>query len=204
MRAAHTGLRPEDAAILSRLGPGSPAAVESLFDRYREKVYGLAMSILMHRSDAEEATQDVFLTMAGKADRFQWNAALHFWIFRICVNTCLMRLRKRGRTESVPMEEFLPVFTREGTHAGPVEDWSREVGSRIPGKELERAIGGFTAALPEKYLVVFALHDVHGFSYEETAQVLNLTVAEVKSRFYRARLYLRERLGRYLRDARMD
>jgi RNA polymerase sigma-70 factor (ECF subfamily) len=61
-------------------------------------------------------------------------------------------------------------------------------------------IGGFTAALPEKYLVVFALRDVQGFSYEETAQVLNLTIAEVKSRLYRATLYLRERLNRYLRD----
>jgi len=48
--------------------------------------------------------------------------------------------------------------------------------------------------------VVFALGDVQGFSYEETAQVLNLTIAEVKSRLHRVRLYLRERLGRYLRD----
>lgn len=177
-------------------------AVEVLFERYQEKVYGLAMSILRNRSDAEEAVRDVFLTMAGEADRFQWNTELHFRIYRICVNLCLMRRRKGRRTDTVPIEEYLPVFTMEGAHAGPVEDWSREVERRTSDRELGRMIEGFAAALPEKYLVVFALHDVQGFSYGETAQVLNLTFAEVKSRHHRAKLYLQERLGRYLRDAR--
>ena len=194
-----TGLHAEDGAHLSDIRRCSPAAVEALFDRYQEKVYGLALSILMNKCDAEEATRDVFLTMAGKADRLQWNAALHFWIYRICVNTCLMRLRKDRRTESVPIEEFLPVFTREGVHARPVEDWSREVERRFPDRKLGQVIEGFTAALPEEFLVVFALHEVQGFSYEETAKVLNLTIAQVKSRFFLARLCLRERLGRYLR-----
>jgi RNA polymerase sigma-70 factor, ECF subfamily len=193
---------PEGGALLSRLRPGAPAAVEALFDRYHRKVYGLAMSILMNKSDAEEATQDVFLTVVRKADRPQGNSALYSWIYRICVKTCLMRLRKGRRTETVPIEEFLPVFTKEGAHARPVEDWSREVERRIPDKEIGQVIGRFAAALPEKYLVVFALRDIQGFSYEETAQVLNLTIAEVKSRLHRTRLYLRERLSRYMRDGR--
>jgi len=202
MRAALTGLCQEDGTLLSGLRLGAPAAVIALFDRYHGKVYGLAMSILMNRDDAEEATRDVFLAVVRKADRFQEDSGNLSWIYRICVNTCLMRLRKGRRTEPVPIEEFLPAFTREGAHASPVEDWSREVGRRIPEKEIGQVIGGFTAALPEKYLVVFALRDVQGFSYEETAQVLNLTIAEVKSRLYRASLYLRERLNRYLRDGR--
>ena len=201
-RAVHACPRPEDAALLSKLRLGAPAAVEALFDRYHAKVYGLAMSILMNKSDAEEAAQDVFLTVARNADRFQGNPALSSWIYRICVNTCLMRLRKGRGTETVPIEDFLPVFTKEGAHARPVEDWSREVERRIPDKEIGQVIGRFAATLPEKYLVVFALRDVQGFSYEETAQVLNLTIAVVKSRLHRARLYLRERLSRYLRDGR--
>jgi RNA polymerase sigma-70 factor, ECF subfamily len=202
-RAVHTGLRPEDAALLSKLRLGAPAAVECLFDRYHGKVYGLAMSILKNNSDAEEAAQDVFLTVVRKADRFQGNSALYSWIYRICVNTCLMRLRKGRRTETVPIEEFLPVFTKEGAHARTVDDWSREVERRFLEKELGQVIKQFTDELPEKYRVVFALCDVQGFSYEETAQVLGLTIAAVKSRLHRARLYLRERLSRYLRDGRV-
>ena len=199
-RAAHTGLLPEDAVLLSKLRLGAPAAAKALFDRYHGKVYGLAMSILMNKSDAEEAARDVFLTVVRGADRFRGNSALSSRIYRVCVNTCLKRRRKGRVTETVPIRGFLPVFTEEGAHARPVEDWSREVERRIPEKEIGQVIGRFTATLPEKYLVVFALGDVQGFSYEETAQVLNLTIAEVKSRLHRVRLYLRERLGRYLRD----
>ena len=61
----------------------------------------------------------------------------------------------------------------------------------------------YSESLPEKYRVVFALCDVQGLSYEETADVLDLSIAAVKSRRHRARLYLRERLSRYLRDGRV-
>lgn len=197
------GPRPEETAHHRVPWPGAPAAVELLFDRYHGKIYGLAMSILRNKRDAEEATRDVFLTVMGKTDPFQWNSSFQLRIYRICVDACLTRLRKDRRTEPVPIEDFLPVFTREGSHAGPVEDWNREVERRIPEKELRQVIGRFTEVLPEKYLVVFALRDIQGFSHEETAQILSLTTSEVASRLYRARLYLRERLGRYLRDGRM-
>ena len=202
-QAVHTGLRPEDAALLSQLRRGAPAAVETLFDRYHGKVYGLAMSILKNKSDAEEASQDVFLTVVRKADRFRGNSALYSWIYRICVNACLMRQRKGRRTETVPIEEFLPVFTKEGAHARPVEDWSKEVERRMLDKELGQVIKRFTDELSEKYRVVFVLSDIEGLSNEETAQVPDLTIPAVKSRLHRARLYLRERLSRYLQDGRM-
>lgn len=202
-RAGHAGPGPEDAAPLSGLRLSAPAAAEALFDRCYGKVSRLAMSILKNTSDAEEAAQDVFLTVVRKADRFQGNPARYSLIYRICVNDCLVRLRKGRRAETVPIEDYLPVFTREGAHARPVEDWSREVERRIPEKELVQVIGGFTEELPERYRVALTLCDVQGFSCEETAQVLDLTIAAVKSRVHRARLYLRERLRRYLRDGRV-
>jgi len=202
-RAVHTGLSPEDAALLSELRRGAPAAVEALFDRYHGEVYGLAMLILKNNSDAEEAAQDVFLTVVRKADRFQGNSALDSRIYRICVNTCLRLLRKCRRTETIPIRDFLPVFTSEGAHARPVDAWCREVERRIPEKELGHVIGGFTEEIPERYRVVFALCDVRGFSNEEAAEVLDLTIATVKSRLHRVRLYLRERLSRNLRDGRV-
>ena len=81
-RAVHTGLRPEDAALLSKLRLGAPAAVEALLERYHGKVYGLAMSIMRNKSEAEDAAQDVFLTVVRKAGRFQGNSALSSWICR--------------------------------------------------------------------------------------------------------------------------
>jgi RNA polymerase sigma-70 factor, ECF subfamily len=199
-RAVNTGLRPEDAAFLSKLRLGNTDAVEALFDRFHSKVYNLALSILKNPSDAEEATQDVFLTVVQKADMFKGNSALYSWIYRICVNACLMRLRGKRRTETVSIEEFMPVFTDEGMHASSVGDWTREVERKMLDKELGQVIRMFTEDLSEKYRVVFVLSDVEGLSNEETAEILGLTVPAVKSRLHRARLYLREQLTRYLRD----
>lgn len=192
----------DDSVLLEELRKGTPDAVENLFDRFHGKIYGLAMSILKNESDAEEATQDVFLTVVQKAHTFKGNSALYSWIYRICVNTCLMRLRGKRRGETVSIEEFMPVFTEDGMHASLIDDWSKEVERKALDKELGQVIQRFTGDLSEKYRVVFVLSDVEGLSNEETAQILGLTVPAVKSRLHRARLYLRERLTRYLREGK--
>lgn len=190
----------DDNVLLEELRRGMPEAVEALFDRFHGKTYNLAMSILKNESDAEEATQDVFLTVVQKVHTFKGNSALYSWIYRICVNACLMRLRGKKRSETVSIEEFIPVFTEDGMHANPVDDWSKEVERRMLNKELGGVIRKFTGELSEKYRVVFVLSDVEGLSNEETAEILGLTVPAVKSRLHRARLYLRERLSRYLKE----
>jgi len=194
----------DDNVLLEELRKGSPEAVEALFERFHGKIYGLAMSILKNESDAEEAAQDVFLTVFRKADTFQGNSALYSWIYRICVNACLMRLRGKRRQETVSIEEFMPVFTEEGKHAGSVDAFGKEVERKMLNKELGQVIRKFTEDLSEKYRVVFVLSDVEGLSNEETAQILGLSVPAVKSRLHRARLYLREKLTRYLQEGKAD
>lgn len=198
VRTAPPGLSLEDEALLRELRRGAPGSAEALLDRYQGKVFNLAMSILKNECDAEEVTQNVFLTVIRKADAFQGNSALYSWIYRICVNASLMRLRENRRSATVSIEEFLPAFTEGGMHARPVCDWSKEVERKSLDKELGRMIRKYTGQLPEKYRVVFLLSDVEGLSNGETAQVLNLTIPAVKSRLHRARLYLRERLAIYL------
>jgi RNA polymerase sigma-70 factor (ECF subfamily) len=194
----------DDSVLLEELRRGKTEAVEALFDRFHSKVFNLAMSILKNQGDAEEATQDVFMTVIQKASMFKGNSALYSWIYRICVNACLMRLRGKRRAETVSIEEFMPVFTEEGMHASPVDDWSKEVERRMLNKELGQVIRKLTEDLSEKYRVVFVLSDVEGLSNEETAEILGLTVPAVKSRLHRARLYLRERLTRYLREGKTE
>ncbi len=192
----------DDNGLLEELRKGSAEAVEMLFNRFHGKIYSLAMSILKNESDAEEAAQDVFLTVIRKADTFKGNSALYSWIYRICVNTCLMRLRGKRRSDTVSIEEFMPVFTDEGMHVSPIDDWSKEVERKALDKELGEVIQRFTENLSEKYRVVFVLSDIEELSNEETAQILGLTVPAVKSRLHRARLYLREQLARYLKEGK--
>jgi RNA polymerase sigma-70 factor (ECF subfamily) len=192
----------EDEVLLERLRKGAPEAVTELLRLFQGKIFNLAMSILKNESDAEEATQDVFMTVFRKADTFKGNSALYSWMYRICVNTCLMRLRGKRRNDTVSIEEFMPVFTEEGMHASPMDDWSKEVERKALNEELGQMIRKFTDQLSEKYKVVFVLSDVEGLSNDETAQILGLTVPAVKSRLHRARLYLREQLSRYLLEGK--
>ena len=188
--------------LLAGLRAGSPSAVDELLRLYQGKIFNLAMSILKNESDAEEAAQDVFMTVIRKADTFQGNSAFYSWMYRICVNTCLMRLRGKRRNDTVSIEEFMPVFTDEGMHASPMDDWSKEVERDALNEELGQMIRKYTEELSEKYRVVFVLSDVEGLSNEETAKILGLTVPAIKSRLHRARLYLREQLSRYLREGK--
>jgi len=190
----------EDEVLLERLRKGAPDAVNELLRLFQGKIFNLAMSILKNESDAEEAAQDVFMTVIRKADTFKGNSALYSWMYRICVNTCLMRLRGKRRNDTVSIEEFMPIFTDEGMHASPMDDWSKEVERKALNEELGQMIRRFTDQLSEKYKVVFVLSDIEGLSNEETAKILGLTVPAVKSRLHRARLYLREQLSRYLRE----
>jgi RNA polymerase sigma-70 factor (ECF subfamily) len=194
----------DDNVLLEGLRAGREEAVEALFDRFHGKIYSLALSILKNESDAQEAAQDVFITVIRKVGMFKGDSALYSWVYRICVNTCLMRLRGRRRNETVSIEEFMPVFTEDGMHASPVDDWSKEVERNFLNKELGEVIQRYTESLSEKYRVVFVLSDVEGLSNEETAEILGLSVPAVKSRLHRARLYLRERLTRYLTQGKVD
>ena len=90
--------------LLEGLRAGSPFAVEALFDRFHVRIFNLAMSILKNESDAEEATLDVFMTVIRKADTFQGNSAFYSWIYRFCVDTCFMSLRRKKRNDTVSIE----------------------------------------------------------------------------------------------------
>jgi RNA polymerase sigma-70 factor (ECF subfamily) len=190
----------DDNRIIKGLQKQEEQSVVDLIDKYQGRIYNLAISILRNEADAEEITQDVFMTVYQKIDSFKGDSAFFSWIYRICVNACLMRLRNRKRTDAVSIEEFMPVFTEEGRHASEIGDWSREVERRVLNRELGDVLRTFIAELSEKYRVVLVLSDVEGLSNEETANILGLTIPAVKSRLHRARLYLRERLEKYLKE----
>lgn len=190
----------DDSHIIAGLKKRDEQSVVDLIDKYHGRIYNLAISILRNEGDAEEITQDVFMTVYQKIDSFKGDSAFFSWIYRICVNACLMRLRNRKRTDAVSIEDFMPVFTEEGRHASELRDWSREVERRVLNRELGDVLRKFISELSEKYRVVLVLSDVEGLSNEETANILGLTIPAVKSRLHRARLYLRERLSKYITE----
>jgi RNA polymerase sigma-70 factor (ECF subfamily) len=191
-----------DAQALEQLRSGDAGALESLMQRYAQRVYRLAFGITRSQADAEEVVQDVFLTVFRKHDTFEGRAALGSWIYRVTANAALNKRRGKRAEVEVPLEPYLPSFLpdghREGDRAFLLADWSAMPDRALLTTETRALVNAAIAELPERYRAVLLLRDVEERSNEEVAEILGESVASVKSRLHRARMALRERLTRRL------
>jgi len=151
--------------------------------------------------DTEEVTQDVFLAVFEKIERFRGDSSFFTWVHRIAVNAALMRKRRDKSALDVPLDDVLPAFEDNGHIAMDVADWSPQASDPALQEETRRVIQAAVKRLDEKYQTVFILRDVEGFSTEETAQILEMGVPAIKSRLHRARLALRKELANYFERA---
>lgn len=185
----------EDQKLVEALQRGESGAAEALVDRYGGWIHRVARRLLDDPRDAEEVTQDVLLTVVRKIQTFKGEAAFSSWLYRIAVNAAYQRLRAKRARPEVSLEPFLPIFDDEGRYLEPVVDWSSKLNDAAVAGETRAAIERSLSRLPEEYRVVILLHDVEGLPNEEVAATLGLTVAAVKSRVHRARLFLRQELA---------
>ncbi|MDA2918105.1 sigma-70 family RNA polymerase sigma factor [Desulfobacterota bacterium AH_259_B03_O07] len=180
------------------------AALGEIFNRYVEKVYGIALRITGNPSYAEEVLQEVFLTLIKKAHTFRGEAKLSSWVYRVTVNASFMHLRAEKKYESnVSLDNYVP-YDEKGTLMGKIKakDWSSRPDIIIFSKEALETIEKSVNELPESFRIVYHLRDVEGLSNEEISKILDLSVPAVKSRLHRARLFLRDRLSDYFDEWR--
>jgi RNA polymerase sigma-70 factor (ECF subfamily) len=173
---------------------GDHRAFDELVRRYRDKVYRLSYKILRHEEDAAEALQDAFLSAFRGIDKFKVESTFSTWLYRIATNASLMKYRKR-RDHHVSLEQSQS--SDEDAEGIQIPDWSRQPLNDLLNSETREVMEQGIEKLPEELRTVFVLRDVEGMSNAEVAEILNLTVAAVKSRLHRARIALRDRLNRY-------
>ncbi len=189
--------RVPEAVLVTAAQGGDLGAFEQLMRRYEPRVLRLAMRIVGNEADAEDVLQDAFLKAYAKLDQFQRQSSFYTWVVRIAVNEALMRLRRRRGDRELPLDQEFDAG--ETMLPREVEDWRPNPEQQLARQELHRLLSESIASLALPYRVVFQLRDVDGLSTEETADVLHLTVPAVKSRLLRARLQLRDKLGRHFR-----
>jgi RNA polymerase sigma-70 factor (ECF subfamily) len=191
-----------DAALVEGLRKGDPTATELLLDTYGDRVYRLAIRITGNEQDAEEVVQDALWTAARKIGMFKGESAFGSWVYRITANTAYQKLRGRqSRKHEVPWTDLRPAFDDERHHAEPIVDWSGKVEEPALQAELRTVLTTAINDLPTDYRTAFLMHDVEGLSNPEIAESLHLSLPAVKSRVHRSRLFLRERLSRYMEAA---
>lgn len=169
-------------------------AFDELVKRYKQRVYGLTYKILRHEEDAAEALQDAFLSAFRGLKNFKSEAMFSTWLYRIAANASLMKLRKR-RANHVSLEQ---AHSWDGEEEPlEIEDSGKLPLEDLLNHETQDILADGFRQLPGDLGVVFALRDLEERSNAEVAQMMGLTIAAVKSRLHRARLFLRNRLSRY-------
>ena len=186
-----------DAELVRAARADQAAAFPELVKRYERALYNFGLKMCGVASDAEDLVQDTFLNVYRYLDGFRNETKFKNWVYRIAASICIKKRRKSkfAPDRELSLDEFLP--TDEAAVEGDVPAWAALPLDRVLNDELRRKLQEAILALPEKYRVVLVLRDVEGFSTEESAQILNLTPANVKVRLHRARLFLRDHLKSY-------
>jgi RNA polymerase sigma-70 factor (ECF subfamily) len=192
----------QDRSLVARAQQGDFEAFDSLVNKYGHRVYSLAIRIVGRRHDAEEIVQQTFLSLVQHLKDFREESLFSTWLTRIATNHALALLRKQSHRRTVPLGED---FTEGGDDGSPprpeyIAEW-RETPEQIAARhETRRLLDEALAKLDEKYRLVFLLRDVEELSTKETADLLGISVSNVKVRLLRARLMLREHLTRLFGD----
>jgi RNA polymerase sigma-70 factor, ECF subfamily len=173
---------------------GDPAAFEILYRRHSRRVLGICLRMANNRSEAEDLTQETFLTVFRKIQSFRGESAFSTWVHRVTVNTVLMRFRKK-ELASDSLDE--PNDRDEEEFKAPLQLGERDLqlSGTIDRINLERAI----SQLAPGCRAMFVLHDVEGYRHDEIAAIAGCSVGNSKSQLHKARLRLREIL---LKDGR--
>jgi RNA polymerase sigma-70 factor (ECF subfamily) len=185
----------EELTLVQAAKRGDDSAFEELVRRYDRNVFRIAQHITQNREDAEDVVQEAFLKAYGNLAQFQEQSKFYTWLVRIAVNEALMKLRRRKPERTVSLDE--DIKTEDDSLPREIADWSPNPEQQYTQAELREILSKTIQGLPPGFRTVFVLRDVEGLSTEETAAALELSVPAVKSRLLRARLQLRERLGRY-------
>ena len=179
--------------LIAQVQRGQSELFYELVRPYERRVYRAAMAILRNETDAEDAAQEAMLKALANIRKFRGESRFSTWLIQITVNEALMR-RRRERTRIT--EAIDDRRDEEGEYTPrDFADW-REIPSEVlERKEVRQKLAEALSSLDRKYREVFVLRDMEQLNIQETAEVLGISVASVKTRLLRARLMLRDLLA---------
>ncbi len=202
--ASAIGIRTEQAAIVAELKAGSEDAYAWLIGEFHQPVYSLVYRIVADPADAADTTQEVFLKVFRGMKHFHGESSLKTWIYRIAIHEASNRRRwwfrhkahetsiepgdsKSGEGESTALKDAL-IDCRESAFDNVAHE---EIRARVE-EELRK--------VPEPYRTTVVLRDLEEMSYEQIAEIMEISLGTVKSRLTRGREALRQRLTGYVRE----
>ncbi len=181
----------DEKKLIERASGGNAAAFNELMARHEHQMYAVALRMCANREDAQDCLQEAMLRVYRAISGFKGQSSFSTWLYRITMNTCLDELRRKKNKQNTSLDGLLD------------QGWSPTEGSAGPEQEALRSelrdkMGGAIRQLPEDMRVAIVLRDMQGLTYDEIAQVTQVSVGTVKSRISRGREKLREKLREYV------
>jgi RNA polymerase sigma-70 factor (ECF subfamily) len=180
-----------EAIFLARLRAGEQNACEEFVREYTGRLLAVARRMLRSEDDAADAVQDAFVAAFTSLAQFRGQSQLSTWLHRIVVNACLMKLRAQKRRDTVSLSTLLPRFDDAGRHCQPVSPWGSQNLEHIERSEIRHTVRACIDQLPEDYRAILILRDIKELDTTDTAALLGVSRAAVKTRLHRARQALR-------------
>src|ERR1700691_1149497 len=207
--ASAIGARTEESAVIAALKAGSEEAYAWLIGEFHQPIYSLIYRIVNDPSDAADTTQDVFLKVFRGMKHFHGESSLKTWIYRIALHEAANRKRwwfrhKAHETSIEPSES-------EGTTSGygapqndalqnALTDRNQSPFDDVAQREVRQRVDAELRQVAEPYRTTLILRDLEEMSYEEIAEILQISLGTVKSRLTRGRQALKKRLAPYVRE----
>ncbi len=180
-----------DFDLINLIKEGDIKAFEEIFERYRIFVKNIARKFSNEENRVEEILQNTFLKVFMKIDQFKKNAKFSSWLYTICKNEGRMFLRKKKKYNKFKnIEDRMDHFEKQE---------NKSVDEQVELKELKKTVKKAINELPQHYQEVLRKVAFEGNKYQEVAEQLDLTTAQVKSRLYRARQKLKKMLEKHIK-----
>ncbi len=173
--------------LVARAKDGDQDAFGALFDLHKKRVYSLCVLMTGDAVEAEDLTQDAFIQAFRRLGTFRGDSAFSTWLYRVAVNTVLMKLRKR-KPQQVSLDEPICIGSSLVQRDFGGDD------SRLSGTIDRIALARAIQELPEGCRKIFVLHEVEGYEHREIAGLLKCSTGNSKSQLHRAKLKIRELL----------
>src|SRR5215471_13250481 len=194
----------EESSIVAELKSGSEDAYAWLIAHYHQPIYSLVYRIVNDPADAADTTQEVFLKVFRGMKHFQGESSLKTWIYRIALHEAANRrrwwFRHKARETSIEPVESERSGAGESAMQAALTDPGDSPFDNVAHREVQLRVEEELGKLPEPYRTTLILRDLEDMSYEEIAEVLEISLGTVKSRLTRGREALRQRLTPYVRE----
>jgi RNA polymerase sigma-70 factor (ECF subfamily) len=186
---AEIGREESERSIIQRAQNGDEQAFATLFQLHKKRVYSVCLLMTKDVAEAEDLTQEAFLQVFRSVGSFRGDSAFSTWLYRIAVNTVLMKLRRRKAPPALSLDE--PVSPDSPSLRHDIGRADPDLSGVIDRIELRRAM----QELPNGCRKIFKLHAVQGYQHHEIAKLLDCSIGNSKSQLHKAKMKMRDLLA---------